>query len=170
MVWFCALPFSASETSAQMYELVLINGRVMDPESGLDAIRPIGITGGAIQAISETQLEGRDTVDATGRVVASGFIEVSTFDHGDHFFRLRAADGVTAVLAVEGGGTEVAACHNSLEGRALLHHGTAASVTIARRLAVGDTTLVIMDGAEWSYTPCGSNEVMLRGAGARRAG
>jgi cytosine/adenosine deaminase-related metal-dependent hydrolase len=162
MVVLCALPFSASEARAQTYDLVIANGRVMDPESGLDAIRHIGITGGAIRAVSETPLEGRDTVDATGRVVAPGFIDLSTVDHGDHFFRLRAADGVTAVLNMEGGATDVPAYYNSLEGRALLHHGTAASVTIARRLAAGDTTLVIIDGAEWSHTPRGSNEVMLR--------
>jgi len=152
----------ALDAREKTYNLVIANGRVMDPESGLDAIRHVGITGGTIRAISETPLEGRDTLDATGRVVAPGFIDLNTYDHGDHYFRLRVADGVTAVLNMEAGATDVPAYYNSLEGRALIHHGAAASVTIARRLAAGDTTLVIIDGATRTHTPRGSNEVMLR--------
>lgn len=158
----CLLAFSAPQASAQTYDLVIANGHVMDPESGLDAIRHVGITDGTILAISETPLEGSDTVDATGRVVAPGFIDLNTYDHGDPFFRLRAADGVTAVLNMEAGATDVPAYYNSLEGRALIHHGAAASVTIARRLAGGDTTFVIIDGTTRTDAPRGSNEVMLR--------
>ena len=33
------------------FDLVIANGRVMDPESGLDAVRSIGIRGGSIAAI-----------------------------------------------------------------------------------------------------------------------
>ena len=40
------------------YDLVIANGRVMDPESGLDAVRHVGIRGGTIEAISETPLAG----------------------------------------------------------------------------------------------------------------
>jgi cytosine/adenosine deaminase-related metal-dependent hydrolase len=158
----CVLAFPALEARAQAYDLVIANGRVMDPESGLDGIRHVGITGRTIQAISEMPLQGRETVDATGRVVAPGFIDLNTDDHGDSFFRLRAADGVTAVLNLEAGATDVPAYYDSLEGRALIHHGAAASVTIARRLAAGDATLVIIDGATPTHTPRGSNEVMLR--------
>jgi N-acyl-D-glutamate deacylase len=109
VVLLCAPPFSASQAGAQTYDLVIANGRVMDPDSGLDAIRHVGIKGGAIRAISETPLEGRDTVDATGCVVAPGFIDLNTYDHGDPFFRLRAADGVTAVLNLEQGATNIPA-------------------------------------------------------------
>ena len=42
--------------TASAHDLVLANGRVMDPASGLDAVRHIGITGGKISAISETPL------------------------------------------------------------------------------------------------------------------
>jgi N-acyl-D-aspartate/D-glutamate deacylase len=155
----CILAFSSSQARAQTYDLVIANGRVMDPESGLDAIRHVGVTGGTIQAISEAPLQGRETVDATGRVVAPGFIDLNTYQHGDPFFRLRAADGVTAVLDLEGGAVDVPAYYEALEGRALIYHGTAAGVSSARHLAAGDTTVTIVNGVA---TGGGSTEVALR--------
>ncbi|HEY6552153.1 MAG TPA: hypothetical protein VI669_02305, partial [Vicinamibacteria bacterium] len=46
------------------YDLVILGGRVMDPASGLDAVRAVGITGGTIRAVSAQPLQGRDTLDA----------------------------------------------------------------------------------------------------------
>ena len=54
---------------------VVLSGRVMDPESGLDAIRNVGIRGDRIVEISENALRGEETVDASGLVVAPGFID-----------------------------------------------------------------------------------------------
>jgi len=54
-----ASPLQAAET----YDLVLANGRVMDPESSLDAIRNIGISGGRIAAISDEPLAGERVLD-----------------------------------------------------------------------------------------------------------
>jgi cytosine/adenosine deaminase-related metal-dependent hydrolase len=162
VVLLSVLAFSALEAGAQTYDLVIANGRVMDPESGLDAVRHVGITGGTIRTISEAPLEGRDTVDATGRVVAPGFIDLNTYEHGDPFFRLRAADGVTAVLNMESGATDVPAYYNALEGRALIHHGAAASVISGRHLAAGDTTIVIVDGVPGVSSGRGSSELAAR--------
>ena len=124
----------------------LANGRVMDPESGLDAIRHVGIADGAIRAISEMPLLGETEIDATGRVVAPGFIDLNTYQHGDSFFRLRAADGVTSVLHLEGGAVDVAAYYDALEGRALIHHGISVSHGGLRLVAQGDTTLEVLNG------------------------
>jgi hypothetical protein len=159
VVLLSVLAFSALEAGAQTYDLVIANGRVMDPESGLDAVRHVGITGGTIRTISEAPLEGRDTVDATGRVLAPGFIDLNTYEHGDPFFRLRAADGVTAVLNMESGATDVPAYYDALASRALIHYGVAVSVISGRHLAAGDTTVMIIDGVP---TGRGSNEVALR--------
>ena len=65
---------AATGLMAQLPELVLANGRVMDPASGLDAIRHVGITDGRIVAVSETPISGRRTVDVRGLVVAPGFM------------------------------------------------------------------------------------------------
>jgi hypothetical protein len=58
----CALvPINfASPASEPEYDLVILNGRVVDPESNLDAIRNIGIKNGAIHAISEKSLRPHD--------------------------------------------------------------------------------------------------------------
>ena len=65
-----------SETESDFYDVVLHGGRVMDPESGLDAVRNVGIRDGRIEAIGEDTLHGTRTIDATGLVVAPGFIDL----------------------------------------------------------------------------------------------
>jgi len=62
------------------YDVVLHGGRVLDPESGLDAVRDVGISGRSIAAVSATPLHGRVVVDVTGLVVAPGFIDLHS--HG----------------------------------------------------------------------------------------
>ena len=55
------------------YDLVLAGGRVIDPESGLDAVRDVGIAAGRIAAISELPLEGTVRLEAGDQIVAPGF-------------------------------------------------------------------------------------------------
>src|SRR5467141_1531994 len=62
------------------YDAVIANGNVMDPESGLDAVRNVGISGGQIRAISSEALKGKQTIDAKGLVVAPGFIDCMNTD------------------------------------------------------------------------------------------
>ncbi|MBO0723507.1 MAG: hypothetical protein J2P41_21965, partial [Blastocatellia bacterium] len=69
-----------SSFQASTYDLVLTGGRVMDPESGLDAVRNIGITGGRIAAISTEELKGKQAIAVSGLVVAPGFIDLHS--HG----------------------------------------------------------------------------------------
>ena len=64
-----------STASAKEYDLVISNGRVMDPETNLDEIANVGIEGGRIAAITGKQITGKETIDATGLVVAPGFID-----------------------------------------------------------------------------------------------
>ncbi|MDH5215648.1 MAG: D-glutamate deacylase, partial [Gammaproteobacteria bacterium] len=68
LIAFFLLAFS-SGVFAQPYDLVLEGGRIMDPETGLDAIRNVGISAGTIVAISEGPLEGKETLDVKGLVV-----------------------------------------------------------------------------------------------------
>ncbi|MEC8928277.1 MAG: D-glutamate deacylase, partial [Verrucomicrobiota bacterium] len=59
-------------TAAETFNTVIANGRVMDPETELDAIRHIGISGGVIKSISKTPLKGKAVIDAKDLVVAPG--------------------------------------------------------------------------------------------------
>ena len=70
------LPLSGPIVVAQQFDLVLEGGRVMDPETGMDALRNVGIRDGKIVRISSEALSGRRVVHAAGLVVAPGFIDL----------------------------------------------------------------------------------------------
>jgi N-acyl-D-aspartate/D-glutamate deacylase len=127
----------AQQSIAQPYDLVLDGGRVMDPETGLDAVRNIGIRDGKIVRISSEQLSGRRVVIASGLVVAPGFIDLH--QHGQDLAsqRVKALDGVTTALELEIGVPDVAQFLKSKEGRSLIHYGTSASHVAARALVFG---------------------------------
>tara|TARA_R100000005_G_scaffold26336_1_gene11684 strand:+ start:19465 stop:21075 length:1611 start_codon:yes stop_codon:yes gene_type:complete len=121
----------AAETAH--YDLVIAGGRVVDPESGLDAVRNLGITGAEIVEISEAQLAGERVIDATGLIVAPGFIDLHS--HGQSLVadRMHAYDGVTTTLELESGVLPVDEWYQSQAqaGRAL-NYGTSAAWTFAR--------------------------------------
>ena len=94
-------PSSPPEAPAEAPELVFQDARVMDPESGLDAIRHVGIAGGTIVAISETPLETSEVIDASGLVLAPGFIDLHAHGQDAVSNRLQALDGVTTALELE---------------------------------------------------------------------
>ncbi|MEQ8516137.1 MAG: hydrolase, partial [Chromatocurvus sp.] len=70
------------QAGADTYDIVLKGGRVIDPETGMDAIRNVGINGDKIVAISRDDLEGRDVQDVSGLAVVPGFIDLHA--HGQH--------------------------------------------------------------------------------------
>ena len=123
--------------SAQQYDVVLQGGRVMDPETGLDAVRNVGIGDGKILRITAEPLAGRRVVQAAGLVVAPGFIDLH--QHGQDLAsqRLKAFDGVTTALEMEIGAADVAQFLKSKEGHSLIHYGTTASHLAARALVFG---------------------------------
>lgn len=51
------------------FDTVIAGGRVIDPETGLDAVRSVGIRGGSIASISDADLPGERILDARGLVV-----------------------------------------------------------------------------------------------------
>src|ERR1700730_18879682 len=117
------LELSSPIVSAQQYDLVLEGGRVMDPETGLDAVRNVGIRDGKIVRISSEALSGRRVVHASGLVVAPGFIDLH--QHGQDFAsqRVKALDGVTMALELEVGAPDVAQFLKAKEGHSLIHYG-----------------------------------------------
>lgn len=88
---------------ASDYDLVLANGRVMDPATKLDAIRHVGIKDGKITAISETPLSGDKILDVAGHVVSPGFIDLHAHGQTTGDLQIKAQDGVTTALELEGG-------------------------------------------------------------------
>ena len=98
------LTFAAcAREQAPSYDLVLANGRVVDPESGLDAVRHVGIRGGKIAAVSATPLTGARVIDASRHVVSPGFIDLHEHGQQDESYRLMVRDGVTSAFELEVG-------------------------------------------------------------------
>jgi N-acyl-D-aspartate/D-glutamate deacylase len=86
----CIILFGTAR--AEQFDLVLHGGRVIDPETGLDAVRDIGIAGNKILSVSATPLSGDRILDVSGLVVAPGFIDVHQHDQDTDGMRLKAFD------------------------------------------------------------------------------
>ena len=109
--------------AADAYEVVIVNGRVMDPESGLDAVRNVGLRAGKVAAISAQPLQGRRTIDAKGLVVAPGFIDLHEHGQAPKNYEFQAHDGVTTSLELEAGTADVAGWYAEREGKSLINFG-----------------------------------------------
>jgi N-acyl-D-aspartate/D-glutamate deacylase len=118
--WFFLL---LTPLSAQPYDLVIRNGRVVDPESELDAVRNLGISAGKIEAVSAAPLEGRSAIDATGLVVAPGFIDLHSHGQDAENYRYKAMDGVTTALELEVGVADVKAWYDKRKSQSLINYG-----------------------------------------------
>lgn len=100
-----------STGAAAMFDVVIAGGRAIDPETGLDGVRDVGLIGGRIAAVSPTSLSGRRRIDASGLVVAPGFVDLHSHGQGVGEARLQALDGVTTALELEAGAAPVAAAY-----------------------------------------------------------
>ena len=119
--------------AAPEFDVVITNGRVIDPETGLDGIRHLGISDGRIVSISETSLAGSRTIDASGMVVAPGFIDLHA--HGQNLgdYRMQAVQGVTTMLELESGVLPVAKWYENQASKNLpINYGTSSGWTFAR--------------------------------------
>src|SRR5271156_1594441 len=123
--------------SAQQYDLVLEGGRVMDPETGLDAVRNVGIRDGKIVLISTEPLSAPRVIHVAGLIVAPGFIDLHQHGQEMESQRVKALDGVTTALDLEIGAPDVAQFLKTKEGRSLINYGSSASHPAARALVFG---------------------------------
>ena len=130
---------SVPAQSAAEFDIVLANGRVMDPESNLDAVRNIGIRAGKIAAISARPLRGRTVVDVKGLVVAPGFIDLHSHGQDDENYRYKARDGVTTALELEVGVSPVAAWYAQRDGKSLINFGATVGHIPAKMAVMKDT-------------------------------
>jgi N-acyl-D-aspartate/D-glutamate deacylase len=133
-----AEPRSPNPAVAPQYELVLRGGRVMDPETGLDAVRDVGISTGVIASISASPLSGTRVLDVRGLVVAPGFIDLHVHGQDPEIYALRAADGVTTALELEIGTADVDAFYGAREGKTLINYGASVGHVPVRMAVMGD--------------------------------
>lgn len=126
-------PCSASAQRSPRVDVVLVGGRVLDPETNLDAVRAVGIKGGRIVSITTAIPAARDTVNVRGLVVAPGFIDLHSHGQDSINYQYLARDGVTTALELELGTYPVAPWYHAREGKSLINFGVSASHPGARR-------------------------------------
>lgn len=130
------------------YDIVLAGGRVVDPESGLDGVRDVGIVGDRIRAVSASNLVGRRRIDVRGLVVAPGFVDLHSHGQAIGELRLRALDGVTTALELEAGVAPVSIAYRRAErqGRPINYGYSTSWASIRRHVVAGELLTGGRDG------------------------
>jgi N-acyl-D-aspartate/D-glutamate deacylase len=86
------------------FDVVIPSGRVIDPETSLDAVRNIGVNDSKIAAVTPEAIAGGETIDASGLIVAPGFIDMHQHNTPSPFGQhVALRDGVTTALELEAG-------------------------------------------------------------------
>ena len=114
---------AAEHIRERPYDRAILGGRVIDPESRLDAVRNVALSDGRIAAITTEPINGRDTIDAHGLVVAPGFIDVHSHGTTDETYRMQSIDGVTTTLELELGTSDVDAWYRARAGGQRINYG-----------------------------------------------
>jgi N-acyl-D-aspartate/D-glutamate deacylase len=138
LVLLAAILAACAAQQPQTYDLVVANGRVMDPESGLDEVRHLGIRGGTIEEISSTPLSGTRVIDASRHVVAPGFIDLHEHGQQEESYRMMVRDGVTSAFELEVGTGDVAKWYGAHEGGQIVNYGVSIGHIPARMKVLGD--------------------------------
>lgn len=108
----------------ETYDLVITGGRVMDPETGLDAVRNVGVNNGTIAAITTAKIKGRNSIEAKGLAVVPGFIDPHAHGATDAFsVKMGIQDGRTTHLDLEAGAWPVDRWYDRWEGKAQANYG-----------------------------------------------
>jgi N-acyl-D-aspartate/D-glutamate deacylase len=141
-----ALLIAPVSSSAVSYDIVILNGRVIDPESRTDAVRNLGISNGTIKAISSGKLVGRTVIDARGLVVSPGFIDLHQHGQDEENYRFKAMDGVTTALELEVGTGDVDAWYAQREQKSLINFGVSAGHLAARMAAMHEPVTFLPTG------------------------
>jgi N-acyl-D-glutamate deacylase len=130
----------SSNVFAETYDVVINNGRVMDPETNFDDVRNVGIKDGQIVIITEDAIKGEETIDASGHVVAPGFIEGHQHATDPFSRKVFLRDGLTTQMDFEAGAGDVAKWYAEAEGKTQSNYGMVVLATLAR--------VSVLDGPE----------------------
>lgn len=141
---FC---FSGALWAQQSLDLVLQGGRVIDPETGFDAIANVGISGGKIVALSNEPLVGSTVVDVSGKVVAPGFIDLHTHSPTELGQYYQAFDGITTALELELGAFPVERYGEKISTQPMLNFGASVGYIPIRGLVMQGVVQVDITGS-----------------------
>jgi N-acyl-D-aspartate/D-glutamate deacylase len=146
-------------TADETYDIAILNGRVIDPESGLDAVRNVGIHAGKIAAISATPLSAKSIIDAKGLVVAPGFIDLHEHGQEARNYEFQARDGVTTSLELEAGTDDVDRWYAAREGKSLINFGVSIGHIPVRMKVMGDPQSGMLPTGEAAHRAASPEEL-----------
>ena len=129
MVWAATTPVAHAKPA---YDLVIMAGRVMDPETRSDGIANVGIRNGRIAAISKEPLSGTRAINAKGLVVAPGFIDLHSHAQYAFGYDQQAQDGVTTSLELEEGVYPIAPFYAVRQGKTRINFGASVGLQSIR--------------------------------------
>jgi len=130
---------STARAQSSMFDIVIQSGRVMDPDRRLDSVLNVGMRGGVVKAVTSDPLPAKRTIDASGMVVAPGFIDILSYDPVEPGMWTKIADGVTTNLAMHGGAVEPDSWYRAVTGQSPpLHYGASFFYNAARVRFVKD--------------------------------
>jgi hypothetical protein len=127
-----ALILAACAAPTTEYDIVILNGRVMDTETEFDDVRNVGIKDGRIATITEGEISGQETIDASGLVVAPGFINLEVHGLGPWGVKVNLRDGVTTQMDFEIGAVNIDEWYAAREGRTQANFGTVVGQEFSR--------------------------------------
>lgn len=158
------LLFMLSTACAEKYDIAIINGRVIDPETNFDAVRNVGIEDGKIVVITEEPIKGKTQIDASNHVVSPGFIDTHFHHTRPLGYKLALRDGVTTAMDLEAGayGPRVDEWYAMHQGRSLVNYGTSSGHEFARSKVTQHLPDADLLDAPWSV-------IKSRGAGTEWA-
>jgi N-acyl-D-aspartate/D-glutamate deacylase len=136
----------------------------MDPESELDDVMNIGLRDGRIADITTEPIEGGDSIDAHGLVVAPGFIDLHSHGTTDETYRMQSLDGVTTTLELELGTSDVAAWYRERSPRQRINYGVSVGHIKVRMSVMNDSSdwFPLDHGAYGIASPAQVREMMER--------
>ena len=150
-----AAALSAQGAPRTSYDRVILGGRVMDPSSGLDAVRNVGLRDGRIAVITTGAIRGRDTVDARGLVVAPGFIDLHAHGQTPETYRFQSLDGVTTSLELELGTADIDSWYRDRSAGQRINYGVSIGHIKVRMAVMRDsgTVMPVSEGAYRAASP-----------------
>lgn len=135
VICFCC-PVEAQ--TSKIYDIVLQGGRVIDPETGLDTVKNVGIINNRIDEISSKPLRGKEIVNVSGLVVAPGFIDLHVHGRTNQEQEYQLHDGVTTALETEFGTEFLTQWYASRKSKALINYGASVSWAFERFRTLGN--------------------------------